>query len=94
MNPIAETAKPNLASKARLKWDETRQKHLLLFPEGVLVLNPTAHAVVALCDGTLTVAEIVKKLSDQYQTSAVRSDIEDLLSKFADKGLIRLNDEK
>src|ERR1700677_2217225 len=31
---ISDTAKPRLAGKARLKWDATREKHLLLFPEG------------------------------------------------------------
>ena len=42
MTALSDTAKPRLAAKARLKWDEVRQKHLLLFPEGLLVLNPTA----------------------------------------------------
>jgi pyrroloquinoline quinone biosynthesis protein D len=40
MMPLADTAKPRLAAKARLKWDAVREKHLLLYPEGVLVLNP------------------------------------------------------
>ncbi len=45
MMPLADTARPRLAGKARLKWDAVREKHLLLYPEGVLVLNPTAHDV-------------------------------------------------
>ena len=51
MTTVADTSKPHLADKARLKWDAVREKHLLLFPEGVLVLNKTAHDVLALCDG-------------------------------------------
>ena len=93
MNPIAENARPRLASKARLKWDEARKKHLLLFPEGLLVLNPTARDVVALCDGTITFAEMVKKLGEQYKTETVRADIEELLSRLADKGLVKIKDE-
>ena len=93
MNPIAENARPRLASKARLKWDEARKKHLLLFPEGLLVLNPTARDVVALCDGTHTFAEIVKQLSEQYKTETIRPDIEELLTRLADKGLIQTMDE-
>ena len=39
MMPPADTVRPRLADKARLKWDAVREKHLLLYPEGVLVLN-------------------------------------------------------
>jgi coenzyme PQQ biosynthesis protein PqqD len=66
MNDLPDTARPRLATKVRLKWDEVRQKPLLLFPEGVLVLNPTAHEIVGLCDGQRTVAEIVKTLGEKF----------------------------
>ncbi len=33
MTAIADTSKPRLADKARLKWDAVREKHLLLFPK-------------------------------------------------------------
>lgn len=88
MNTLPDTAKPGLAAKARLKWDAVREKPLLLFPEGVLVLNPTAHKVVALCDGQHTVAEIVKTLSDEFGGAAVDGDVRELLLKLADKKLV------
>lgn len=90
MSAISDDARPRLAPKARLKWDEARKKHLLLFPEGVLVLNPTARDVVALCDGTLTVEEIVKKLGEQYKADTIRSDIHELVSRLADRGLVTI----
>ncbi len=92
MTAVPDTARPQLASKARVKWDETRGKHLLLFPEGLLVLNPTAHDVLALCDGQRPVAEIVKALSAQYQTDAVAADVKDLLTRLTDKGLLVFRD--
>ncbi len=90
MTAIPDTAQPRLAAKARLKWDEVRQKHLLLFPEGLLVLNPTAQAVLERCDGRHAIAEITKTLSDQYQTD-VSGDVQELLSKLAERGLVVLN---
>ena len=33
---------PALAPGVRLHWDEVRQRHVLLFPEGALTLNQTA----------------------------------------------------
>ena len=88
MSAISDTAKPRPAAKVRLKWDEVRQKPLLLFPEGVLVLNPTANEVVTLCDGQRTVAEIVKILSEKFSNDALDGDVKELLSRLAGKGLL------
>ena len=81
MNDLPDTARPRLATKVRLKWDEVRQKPLLLFPEGLLVLNPTAHEIVGLCDGERTVAEIVKMLGEKFQSDTIDRDVKDLLAK-------------
>lgn len=94
MTAIADTSRPRLAGKARLKWDAVREKHLLLFPEGVLVLNQTAHDVLALCDGERTVAEIVKTLAAQYATEAgtIDGDVKEILQRLADKSFVTLNE--
>jgi pyrroloquinoline quinone biosynthesis protein D len=86
---ISDTNRPILASKARVKWDPVRQKHLLLFPEGLLVLNQTAHEVITMCDGKNKVITIVKSLSDKYKTP-VNADIRELLSRLVEKRLLLL----
>jgi len=94
MAAIADNSKPRLAAKARLKWDAVREKHLLLFPEGVLVLNQTAHDVLALCDGQRTVTEIVKALAAQYaiEANAIDADVKEILQKLAQKTFVTLDD--
>jgi pyrroloquinoline quinone biosynthesis protein D len=94
MNAIADNSKPCLADKARLKWDAVREKHLLLFPEGVLVLNNTAHDVIALCNGQRAVAEIVKALATQYAVDAnmIDADVKEILQKLAQKKFVILDD--
>jgi pyrroloquinoline quinone biosynthesis protein D len=92
MSHPPDTAKPSLAAKVRLKWDDIRQKPLLLFPEGVLVLNPTAHEVVALCDGRRTVAEIVKTLGEKFGSDTIDQDVKDLLARLMGKGLMTVAD--
>ena len=87
-----DTATPRLAAKVRLKWDEVRQKPLLLFPEGVLILNPTAHEVVALCDGRRTVGEIVKTLGEKFRSDTIDQDVKELLTKLVEKSFITLAD--
>lgn len=90
MTVLPDNARPRLAAKARLKWDEVRQKHLLCFPEGLLVLNPTAHVVLELCDGRRSIADITKALGDQFKAD-VSGDVKELLVKLADKGLVVLD---
>ncbi|HTX22759.1 MAG TPA: pyrroloquinoline quinone biosynthesis peptide chaperone PqqD [Candidatus Aquilonibacter sp.] len=94
MTPPADTSKPCLADKARLKWDAVREKHLLLFPEGVLVLNKTAHDVLALCDGRRDVAEIIKTLAARYATeaNAITGDVKEILQRLLEKSFVILNE--
>ena len=58
--------RPRLAPHVRLTFDAARKRHVLLTPETVAVLNGTGAAILRLCDGTRTVAEIVAELRDRY----------------------------
>jgi pyrroloquinoline quinone biosynthesis protein D len=93
MYEVTISARPRLATHARLQWDPVREKQVVLTPEGVLVLNPTASAILALCDGQRSVSEIAAELSAQYKR-AVDSDVLTFLNRLASKGLLELYDEK
>jgi pyrroloquinoline quinone biosynthesis protein D len=60
------TSRPCLARHVRLTFDRARGRHVLLTPEQVTVLNGTGAAILGLCDGQRTVAEIVTGLREQY----------------------------
>jgi pyrroloquinoline quinone biosynthesis protein D len=47
-------------------FDPARERHVLLTPEAVSVLNHTGAAILGLCDGKRTVAEIVAELHGRY----------------------------
>jgi pyrroloquinoline quinone biosynthesis protein D len=57
-----------LARHVRLTFSPTRQQHLLLQPESVVVLNGSGVAILELCDGQRTVAEIVTELAARYRS--------------------------
>ena len=59
-------SRPKLAPHVRLSFDQTRQRHVLQSPEAVTVLNDTGAAVLGLCDGQRTLAEIVAELEPRY----------------------------
>jgi pyrroloquinoline quinone biosynthesis protein D len=64
---IASDDRPRLARHVRSTFDPARERHVLLSPETVVVLNATGAAIVDLCDGERTVAGIVAELSERYQ---------------------------
>ena len=82
---IADGAdRPRLAPHVRLAYDQARQCHVLLTPETVTLLNGTGAAILELCDGVRTVAEILAELRGRYDRVAdaeVREFLNGLLAK-------------
>lgn len=78
---------PRLRRGVRLSHDATRGADLVLQPEGVLVLNPTAAAVLALCDGRRSVEAIVAELETRY-AGVSRSDVDGLLARLAARRVV------
>jgi pyrroloquinoline quinone biosynthesis protein D len=79
--------KPRLRKGVRLTFDKTRDTHVLLFPEGVLVPNATAAAVLALCDGEATVEQIATRLGERF--AGVRAqDVTDVLARLEGRRVV------
>jgi pyrroloquinoline quinone biosynthesis protein D len=66
MQIVSHADRPRLAPQVRLAFDPARERHVLLAPEMVSVLNGTGAAILRLCDGERTVAEIVAELHGRY----------------------------
>jgi len=58
--------RPRLAPHVRLTYDRARDRHVLLTPETITVLNGTGASILGLCDGRRTVAEIAAALRGEY----------------------------
>jgi len=88
---VRATNRPRLARLVRLEWDPVRESHVLLAPEGVLVLNQTGATILRLCDGERTVVEIVEELRAQYDRVA-GDEVRDFLGRLAAKRWVELGD--
>jgi pyrroloquinoline quinone biosynthesis protein D len=80
--------RPRLVTGARLRYDEVREEHVLLIPEGAVRLNPTAAEVLELCDGVRSLDDIVGALSARYEGADVRDDVLELVDAMAQRGLV------
>ena len=80
--------RPSLVTGARLRYDDVREEHLLLVPEGAVRLNATAAEVLELCDGERSFDEIVDVLGTRYGGADVRGDVQELVDAFAQRGLV------
>jgi hypothetical protein len=79
---ILPESRPRLARKARTRHDPLSGRTLLLYPEHGLVLNDSAAAIVALCDGR-RVDDIARDLA------APLADVVELLAALGERGLVR-----
>ena len=80
--------RPRLVTGARLLYDEVREEHVLLVPEGVVRLNTTAAEVLELCDGERSLDEIVGALSARYDGIDLRNDVRGLVVAMTQRGVV------
>jgi pyrroloquinoline quinone biosynthesis protein D len=78
---------PYLACGVRLFWDEVRQQHFLLFPEGAIKLNRTALAILEQCDRHHTIEQIISELKTQFD-QIVEADVYQLIDRIQERGLL------
>jgi pyrroloquinoline quinone biosynthesis protein D len=89
MMPIAETSKPALA--VGCKWGGTQEDPMLLFPEGAIKVQGTGLAILGLCDGQRTFAEILAELQRQYlgaNPQRIRNDATNFLEQLRDRRIL------
>ncbi len=83
-------AVPRLRRGVKTAYDGTRASHVVLFPEGVLVLNETAAAVVGLCDGRTSVEGIARRLAEEFD--GVRADdVAELVSRLVARRVVEVD---
>src|SRR5256885_15350874 len=85
------SSRPKLAPHVRVSFDAARNKHVLLSPETVAVLNRTSAEILQLCDGQRSVAEIVAELRGRYDR-VVDDEVHAFLTRMAAKRCVEIND--
>lgn len=79
MNPPdasgAASVYPRLRSTYRLQWETAQRAYVLLYPEGMVKLNPSAGEILLRCDGTRELDDIIGELEDLFRASDLATDV-------------------
>lgn len=83
-------ARPHLPAHVRLQFDELRSKWVVLAPERVLWPDDVSVDILKLCDGALTLEEIVSRLAEDYGAprDEISADVTEFLQDWADQRLL------
>lgn len=87
---VTEASRPILPRHAKLRFDDTRQRWVILAPERVLAPDDIAVEVLQLCDGARNVDDMIDVLAVKYAAdrTAIMTDVIAMLQDLADKGFL------
>ena len=72
----------------RLQWEEAQQKHVILYPEGIVELNVPSTEILKLCDGAHTAEDILVVLEEKFKQSGLKNDIFGFLEVAIENGWV------
>ena len=85
---ILPTSVPRLALGALLRHNDVRNQDILLLPERMVKLNESGAAILGLCDGRRSVADIAGELERRFEAAGLQSDVVEFLAAFAENGWV------
>ena len=87
---IGEQAQPRLAPHVRLKFDERRDKWVVLAPERLLMPDEIAVEVLHRCDGRTSIAAMVDAFAATFDAGReeIAGDVLALVQELVDKGVL------
>lgn len=80
--------RPRLRSLFRLQWEDAQQAYVLLYPEGMVKLNPSAGQILVRCDGTRELDQIITELEQLFNASDLAPDVYRFLDHVRQRGWV------
>lgn len=84
-------ARPHLAPRFLFRWEDSQNAWVLLYPEGIIKLNPSAAEILKRCDGERTPAQITADLTAAYPDggTALEDNVRQFLTLALGKGWLK-----
>jgi pyrroloquinoline quinone biosynthesis protein D len=78
----------NFSPMLRLQWEETQNKHVILYPEGIVELNVPSTEILKLCDGAHNAEQILVELESKFNQTGLKDDIFGFLETAIENGWV------
>jgi pyrroloquinoline quinone biosynthesis protein D len=78
-----------IAPGYRLQWEQAQESWVLLYPEGMVTLNPSAAEILKLCDGTRDRDQLIAALEQQFPGADLAADVQEFLEIAHERGWVR-----
>jgi pyrroloquinoline quinone biosynthesis protein D len=85
---LSRASKVRLAPGRQLQKDSAGDGHILAGPAGIVQLNESAAAILALCDGTLTRDQIIARILPRSKEHSFAMDVREFLHAARRRGWI------
>jgi pyrroloquinoline quinone biosynthesis protein D len=83
---VSRGGKVRLAPGRQLQEDSAGDGHFLAGPAGIVQLNESAAAILALCDGTLTREQIIARILPRSKDDSFAVDVREFLNAARRRG--------
>ena len=80
---------PEITRRHRLQWEQAQQAWVLLYPEGMVKLNPSAGEILKRVDGARSVAEVIADLERAFPGADLSKDVMAFLEAAHERGWIQ-----
>lgn len=91
ITPPAPDCTPSLAPRYLLRWEESQNAWVLLYPEGIIKLNPSASEILRRCDGQRTPVQVIAELAEAFPDAgpALADNVNQFVGLALGKGWLR-----
>ena len=79
-------ARPCLRELFRLQWVPAQDAYVLVYPEGMVKLNPSAGEILSRCDGTRELDDLIDELEALFNASGLATDIYQFIDHARQRG--------
>ncbi len=80
---------PRIAPTFRFQWEEMQDCYVVLYPEGMVKLSPSAGEIMKRVDGETTVKQILEDLNQTFPGADLENDVYKFLEVAHGNGWIR-----
>jgi pyrroloquinoline quinone biosynthesis protein D len=78
-----------LAPGHRLQWEDAQQAWVILYPEGMVILNDSAAETLRRCDGVTPLSAVIEDLERAYAETGLAPDVLELVAAALEEGWLR-----